>query len=208
MATPLPLLDQQAEAEERFRFQFLSCGSKVAIQVCTHTCGCMRIAHNSLFVIPDVGGGNTEDIKEDSKDNDNFALSHIPLRWMVQEIVNTNSGIKFLDDKELLPLLQRWNIPLKEAGRPQPEPSLPPLSSPLSPPPKVLEQPRLPCDADATIIDELKPKFEGFFLWIFWCFLEVLPTYYEWQVEKRGEWVWYWQYRQVTHPCLAPLQSC
>ena len=222
MATPLPLLARQAEAEERLRFQFLSCGLKVAIQVCAsyepclqspfgilnYTCGCMRIVHNSLFVIPDVGGGNTEDIKEDSKDNSNFALSHVPLRWMVQEIVNTNSGIKFLDDKELLPLLQRWNIPLKEAGRPQPEPSLPPLSSPLSPPPKVLEQPRLPCDADATIIDELKPKFEGFFLWIFWCFLEVLPTYYEWQVEKRGEWVWYWQYRQVTHPCLAPLQSC
>lgn len=153
----------------------------------------MRIAHNSHFVLTDVGGGNTKDSTKK-----NFALSHVSLRWMVQEIVDSNCGIRFLDDKELLPLLQRWNIPPEEAGHPQPEPSPP---QPV--PPKVPKQPYHTHDADATIIDELKPKFEGFFLWIFWCFLEVLPTYYEWQVEKKdkpGEWVWYWQFRQVTHP--------
>ena len=155
----------------------------------------MRIAHSSLFVITDVGGGNTEDITEDSEDN--FALSHVSLRWMVQEIVNSNCGIRFLDnDYHLSRLLQRWNIPSEEASHPQP--------------PKVQKKPYHEDDAKETIIDELKPKVKGFFLWIFWCFLEVLPTYNEWQ-EKRiqdNKLVWYWQVRQVTHPCFASLRSC
>lgn len=40
--------------------------------------------------------------------------------------------------------------------------------------------------------------------WIFWWTLEILPTYYEWQErldpEAGDQWVWRWQFRQVTHP--------
>ena len=157
----------------------------------------MRIAHNSLFVITDIGGGNTKDTTEYSNAPTNFALSHIPLRWMIQEIVDSKCGIRFVDDDRLAGLLQRWHIPVKET------------KSPL--PPKVPkdEQPYDNRDAKAKIIDELKPTFEGFFRWIGWCFMELLPTYYEWQ-EKRvkdGEeqWVWCWQFRQVTHALIHIL---
>jgi hypothetical protein len=155
----------------------------------------MRITRNSLFVITDVGGGNT-DTTEDS--NENFALSHVSLRWMVQEIVNSDCGIKFLDDEPLRTLLLRWNIPLEEVRPPE----LPPPQAP-----EAYDD----SDAEATIIDELKFKFEfeAFFSWIFWWFLEVLPTYYEWQKQRQdGKWVWCWQFRQVTHSCFTSLRSC
>ena len=206
---PRPLtLTRQPQAG---KWTVASCGSKVAIQVCSsfepchqnpfgtqsYTCGRMRIAHNSLLVMTDVGGGNTKDTTEYSNEPTNFALSHIPLRWMIQEIVNSNCGIRFVDDDRLVGLLQRWHIPVHET------------KSPLPPKAPKDEQPYDNRDAKAKIIDELKPTFAGFFRWIGWCFMELLPTYYEWQ-EKRikdGEeqWVWCWQFRQVTHPLIHIL---
>ena len=198
-------------AREAREWTVVSCGSKVAIQVCSsfepcpqnpfetqsYTRGRMRITHNSLFVITDVGGGNTKDITEDSTAPTNFALCHISLRWMIQQIVASKCGIRFIDDHHLVGLLQRWHIPLNETKFPLPQP------------PKVpnVEQPYDRGDAGSEIIDVLKPRFDGFFQWIFWCFLELLPTYYEWQEKRsrdgRDQWVWYWQFRQVTpisHP--------
>ena len=147
----------------------------------------------------DIGGGNTKDTTEISNETTNFALSHISLRWMIQEIVDSKCGIRFVheddddDDNRLVGLLQRWHIPVKET------------KSPLPPGVPKDEQPYDNRDAKAKIIDEFKSTF----LWmLFWCALELVPTYYEWQ-EKRGQkWVWYSQYRQVTHPCFAPLQAC
>jgi hypothetical protein len=161
----------------------------------------MRIAHNSLFIVTDIGGGNTKDTTEISNETTNFALSHISLRWMIQEIVDSKCGIRFVhddDDNRLVGLLQRWHIPVKET------------KSPLPPGVPKDEQPYDNRDAKAKIIDELEPKFkfEGCFRRIGWYLLELLPTYYEWQEERGQKWVRYWQYRQVTHPCFAPLQSC
>ena len=149
----------------------------------------MRITHSPLFVITDVGGGNTDDSEEI------FALSHVSLRWMVQEIVNSDCGISFLDDEQLRPLLLGWNIPPEEARPPK------------TPPPKVSEAYN-GSDAVAKIIDELQFKFEveAFFSWIFFWFLEALPTYYEWQRRgQNGKWVWCWQFRQVNSPLFHIL---
>ena len=78
----------------------------------------------------------------------------------------------------------------------------------LPPDVPLTKQPYDKRDAEATIIDELTPKakFKGFFLWIFWWFLELLPTYYKWQEkDDNGQWVWHSQFRQVTHPLFRIL---
>ena len=149
----------------------------------------MRIAHNSLLVTTDVGGGNK---KEGSN-----ALSNISLYWMVQAVVKSRPcGVRFARDRG--ELLQRLNIPA------------------------VVGQPGVirvgdnsegyydEDDARVPIEDALKlTKCTKIFEWIFWCILEVLPTYYEWQ-EMRGEpgqqrLVWFWKFRQVSHPSFRIL---
>lgn len=50
-----------------------------------------------MFYLIDVGGGNTEDDAPNS-------LSYIPLRWMIKEILEANTGIIFKDDPRLAKL--------------------------------------------------------------------------------------------------------
>ena len=83
----------------------------------------MRIAHNALFVITDVGGGNKKDTTADSNALSNFSLSNISLRWMVQEVVKSpDCDVKFAKDR--VELLQRFNIPVEEMKRSPPPPPL------------------------------------------------------------------------------------
>jgi len=156
----------------------------------------VRIAHNALFVVTDVGGGNKKDNTEDSN-----ALSNISLRWMVQEVVKSNCDVKFA--KDIVELLQRLHIPVEEIQKPDPVEG---IQAPL-PADEQLFDTR---DAEVEIDDEL--ACGSFFPCIGWWFLEVVvPTYYEWQEKPSGDgqtgeqWVWFWTIRQVTHPLFRIL---
>jgi len=157
----------------------------------------VRIAHDSLFIITDVGGVNKKDTTEDSNAQSNISLSNISLRWMVQEVMKSPCGVRF--DEGRVGVLKRLHIPVKEIQR---------LDTPVkeiqAPLPED-EQPFNEGDAKVDIGDELKLtkcECESFWLWIGWWFLEVIvPTYYVWQ-EKRSQdgqtgeqWVSLWQVR-------------
>jgi hypothetical protein len=127
----------------------------------------------------DVGGG------ADSNDT-KYSLSHITLRWMVREVMNSSCGIMF-DEAQLL----RWNIPLQMTPPPSPLPPSSPLPSPSSPLRKT--GPKSPArqvpdtsaqDALAPLDDQLKKN-------ILWWILELFPLHYSWQDAKN---VWHREY--------------
>jgi len=107
---------------------------------------------------------------------------------MVQEIMKSRCGVRFADNRA--GLLLRLRIPVEE------------VRDPL----QNNQQPFSQRDATEPIEDDLKLTLcKEIFQWIFWWILEGLPTYYEWQEMRSGQWVWLWQFRQVTHPLFRIL---
>ncbi|KAH9979975.1 hypothetical protein BGW80DRAFT_1514339 [Lactifluus volemus] len=119
----------------------------------------------------DVGGGLVDDMEK-------YALSNIPLRWMVREILEAGSHIRF--DEATVAM---WNIPIalieetpvvREVNASVPRPSSPTESS---------------LDAE----DAVQKMGNSFKKNPLWWILEIIPTYYEWQNET-GKWVGNWRF--------------
>ena len=134
-----------------------------------------------LFFTTDVGGGNTEDI-DDSTDRANPALSNIPLRWMVRQVVATRAECPVHFDEAKL---KQWNIPREDV-------QVQPIVAEGLP----VEHYFCDDDARARRKDELKRRKS-------WYILEILPTYYEWQ-DERGQ--WFKQFWQVVYPVFRTFK--
>ncbi|KAH9080201.1 hypothetical protein EDB83DRAFT_2503382 [Lactarius deliciosus] len=120
----------------------------------------------------DVGGGHVKDTKE-------HALSNIPLRWMVREILKTNCHILF-DEAAL----EQWGVPVAMIK----QQAVPERTRETSDSTLYVEPSRFDAeDAVEKMGDQLKKNR-------FWWMLEIIPTYFVWQNEK-DEWVGRWRTR-------------
>lgn len=147
----------------------------------------------------DVGGGHAEDVEQ-------HALSNIPLRWMVREILKTRCHILFDETA-----LNEWSISAeiiqqapdsdselmretsdsalyipKVTATPPETPDMPNVALRSAGPEAVMPE-SLNADAlDAVqgIGDQLKGS-------VFWWVIEIIPTNYMWQNEQ-DEWVRRW----------------
>lgn len=118
---------------------------------------------------PDVGGGNVPNTQP-------RALSNIPLRWMVRQVMACGCGIRF-DEAAL----ERLKIPLHD-----------PLSAiPASPTEASAEEAKL------NSLDALEPIYDALVVKKVWWILEIMFLYYSWQDEKG---VWHSEYRYVFFP--------
>lgn len=162
-------------------------------------------------IVLDVGGG----LRKDTEEN---ALSNIPLRWMLREILRARCHIRF--DESALEL---WNIPSATIeqvpmtrepsdstlrgdetdlalGQEMPDKDLPlsgeEANASTSTSVSIIRHsvlppsPHVPVDIhDALdVVDAVQEMGSAFKKNPFWWILEVIPTYHEWQNEE-DEWV-------------------
>jgi hypothetical protein len=163
----------------------------------------------------DVGGGLVQDMEE-------YALSNIPLRWMMREIVKAECHIRF-DEAAV----EEWNIPIATI-EPMPivrgvsgstlrddEPLLGQASSDTTYHDtserevnattsmntsrsttwgKSARTPRPPLCALSLLDaeDAVQKMGNALRMNVFWWFVEIIPTYHEWQNEH-NEWVGKWR---------------
>jgi hypothetical protein len=169
-----------------------------------------NVALGSRWLDLDVGGGLVDDMEK-------YALSNIPLRWMVREILEAGSHIRF--DEATVAM---WNIPIalieetpvvrevSDSTLHEDEPSLgkgasdvyhavseTELNSTASTSTSLrrnasVPRPSSPTESSLDAEDAVQKMGNSFKKNPLWWILEIIPTYYEWQNET-GKWVGNWR---------------
>ncbi|KAI0293299.1 hypothetical protein B0F90DRAFT_1643195 [Multifurca ochricompacta] len=127
----------------------------------------------------DVGGGAVPNAER-------YALSNIPLRWMIREIISADCGINF--DEEAFP---RWNLPIPETLGQQLDHNPNPSANDHGAKTDSKNGTESSRDELQDAPDVIQPISDALITSPIWWLLEIIPTPFTY-LNSQNEWVTYW----------------